>query len=60
MVFLNLVANGGVMATPSSLMAEAHGSPRYLTTDELDLFSADERFPARGWEYLVSRLEKRP
>jgi hypothetical protein len=48
------------MATPSSLMAEAHGSPRYLTTDELDLFSADERFPARGWEYLVSRLEKRP
>jgi len=33
------------MATPSSLMAEAHRSPRYLTTDELDLFSADDVFP---------------
>jgi ribulose-5-phosphate 4-epimerase/fuculose-1-phosphate aldolase len=38
-------------------LALLHGAPRYLSTDELDTFSADERFPARGWEYYVSRLK---
>lgn len=37
-------------------LALLHGAPRYLTADELESFSADERFPARGWEYYVSRL----
>lgn len=37
-------------------LAQLHGKPRYLTAEELDTFSADERFPARGWEYYVSRL----
>lgn len=37
-------------------LALLHGEPRYLTADELATFSADERFPARGWEYYVSRL----
>ena len=39
-------------------LALLHGEPRYLTAKELDTFSADERFPARGWEYYVSRLRK--
>ena len=39
-------------------LALLHGEPRYLTAEELDTFSADERFPARGWEYYVSRLGK--
>jgi ribulose-5-phosphate 4-epimerase/fuculose-1-phosphate aldolase len=37
-------------------LALLHGEPQYLTNEELDTFSADERYPARGWEYLVSRL----
>ncbi len=41
-------------------MALLHGEPRYLTAEELDTFNADERFPARGWEYFVSRLKNRP
>ncbi|OGP45929.1 MAG: hypothetical protein A2X89_01790 [Deltaproteobacteria bacterium GWD2_55_8] len=40
-------------------LALLHGEPRYLSADELETFSADERFPARGWEYFVSRLGKR-
>jgi len=40
-------------------LAQLHGEPRYLTTEELDTFSADEQFPARGWEYYVSRVENR-
>ena len=40
-------------------LAILHGDPRYLTAEELETFSADERFPARGWEYYVSRLETR-
>ncbi len=40
-------------------LALLHGEPRYLSAEELDSFSADERFPARGWEYYVSRLESR-
>ncbi len=41
-------------------LALLHGEPRYLSADELDTFSADERFAARGWEYYVSRLKARP
>lgn len=40
-------------------LALLHGEPRYLRGDELDTFSADERFPARGWEYYCSRLRTR-
>ncbi|MGH7846226.1 MAG: class II aldolase/adducin family protein [Candidatus Binatia bacterium] len=40
-------------------LAHLHGEPRYLSQEELDTFSADERFPLRGWEYLVSRLKNR-
>lgn len=40
-------------------LALLHGEPRYLTEDELATFSSDERFPARGWEYFVSRLGTR-
>ncbi|HEV8342337.1 MAG TPA: class II aldolase/adducin family protein [Candidatus Binatia bacterium] len=39
-------------------LAELHGNPRYLSAEELETFNADERFPARGWEYYVSRLGK--
>ena len=40
-------------------LARLHGEPRYLTAEELATFSADERFPLRGWEYFVSRLKNR-
>ena len=40
-------------------LAHLHGEPRTLTTEELDTFSSDEQFPARGWEYYVSRVENR-
>ncbi|OGQ78981.1 MAG: hypothetical protein A3F90_07010 [Deltaproteobacteria bacterium RIFCSPLOWO2_12_FULL_60_19] len=40
-------------------LALLHGEPKYLSARELDTFSADERFPARGWEYYVSRLKNR-
>jgi ribulose-5-phosphate 4-epimerase/fuculose-1-phosphate aldolase len=40
-------------------LALLHGEPRYLSAAELDTFSADEQFPARGWEYYVSRLGNR-
>ncbi len=42
-----------------SHLALLHGEPSYLKADELDAFSADERFPARGWDYYVSRLKDR-
>ena len=42
-----------------SHLALLHGEPRYLSADELATFSADEQFPARGWEYFVSRLGTR-
>ena len=42
-----------------SHLALLHGEPRYLTAEELATFSADERFPLRGWEYFVSRLKNR-
>lgn len=37
-------------------LALQHGEPRWLSAAELETFSADERFPARGW---VSRLNRR-
>jgi ribulose-5-phosphate 4-epimerase/fuculose-1-phosphate aldolase len=40
-------------------LALLHGEPRFLSQEELDTFSADERFPARGWDYLTSRLKDR-
>jgi ribulose-5-phosphate 4-epimerase/fuculose-1-phosphate aldolase len=40
-------------------LALLHGEPCYLSAAELDTFSADEQFPARGWEYYVSRLGNR-
>ena len=40
-------------------LALLHGEPRWLSAEELDTFSADERFPARGWEYYASRLKHR-
>lgn len=42
-----------------SHLALLHGEPRYLSREELETFSADERFPLRGWEYFVSRLKNR-
>jgi ribulose-5-phosphate 4-epimerase/fuculose-1-phosphate aldolase len=39
-------------------LALLHGEPKYLTAEELDVYNADQRFPMRGWEYFVSRLNK--
>jgi hypothetical protein len=38
-------------------LALLHGEPRYLTAEELEIYTADQRFPMRGWEYFVSRLK---
>jgi ribulose-5-phosphate 4-epimerase/fuculose-1-phosphate aldolase len=38
-------------------LALLHGEPKYLTSEELDVYNADQRFPMRGWEYFVSRLK---
>ena len=40
-------------------MAVAHGEPLYLSQDELATFSADQAFPARPWEYYLSRIRER-
>ena len=40
-------------------LALLHGEPNYLTAEELEVYNADQRFPMRGWEYLVSRLGDR-
>jgi len=40
-------------------MAVAHGGPLYMTEDELATFSADQAFPARQWEYYLSRARER-
>jgi len=40
-------------------LALLHGEPRFLTAEELEVYNADQRFPMRGWEYFVSRLEGR-
>jgi ribulose-5-phosphate 4-epimerase/fuculose-1-phosphate aldolase len=37
-------------------LALLHGQPKYLTEEELDVYNADQRFPLRGWEYFLSRL----
>jgi ribulose-5-phosphate 4-epimerase/fuculose-1-phosphate aldolase len=37
-------------------MAVAHGEPLYMTEEELATFSADQAFPARPWEYYLSRV----
>ena len=37
-------------------LALLHGQPKYLTAEELEVYNADQRFPMRGWEYFVSRL----
>lgn len=36
--------------------AVAHGEPLYLIQEELATFSADQAFPARPWEYYLSRI----
>ena len=42
-------------------LAAVHGQPQYMTDDELATFAADSHFPARAWEYFVSRVrERRP
>lgn len=40
-------------------MAVAHGEPLYMTEEELATFSADQAFPARPWEYYLSRARER-
>jgi ribulose-5-phosphate 4-epimerase/fuculose-1-phosphate aldolase len=40
-------------------LALLHGQPKYLTAEELEIYNADQRFPMRGWEYLVSRIKDR-
>jgi ribulose-5-phosphate 4-epimerase/fuculose-1-phosphate aldolase len=40
-------------------MAVAHGEPLYMTAEELATFSADQAFPARPWEYYLSRARER-
>lgn len=40
-------------------MAVAHGEPLYMSEDELATFSADQAFPARPWEYYLSRIRER-
>jgi ribulose-5-phosphate 4-epimerase/fuculose-1-phosphate aldolase len=40
-------------------MAVAHGEPLYMSEDELTTFSSDPAFPARPWEYYLSRIRQR-
>ena len=40
-------------------MAAVHGEPIYLTEEELATFAGDRSFPARPWEYFLSRLGER-
>jgi L-ribulose-5-phosphate 4-epimerase len=40
-------------------MAVAHGEPLYMSEEELATFSADQAFPARPWEYYLSRVQER-
>jgi ribulose-5-phosphate 4-epimerase/fuculose-1-phosphate aldolase len=37
-------------------MAVAHGEPLYMSEEELATFSGDPAFPARPWEYYLSRI----
>lgn len=41
-------------------LALAHGEPQYLTAEEMESYSSDERDPARGWEYYARRTEAGP
>jgi L-fuculose-phosphate aldolase len=40
-------------------MAVAHGEPLYMKAEELATFSSDPAFPARPWEYYLSRIRER-
>jgi ribulose-5-phosphate 4-epimerase/fuculose-1-phosphate aldolase len=40
-------------------MAVAHGEPLYMSEDELTTFTSDPAFPARPWEYYMSRIRER-
>ena len=40
-------------------MAVAHGEPLYMSEAELATFSAEPAFPARPWEYYLSRVRER-
>jgi ribulose-5-phosphate 4-epimerase/fuculose-1-phosphate aldolase len=40
-------------------LALLHGEPEYLTAEELDAYSSDERDPSRGWEYYLRRVAGR-
>jgi L-ribulose-5-phosphate 4-epimerase len=40
-------------------MAVAHGEPLYMSEEELATFSAEPAFPARPWEYYLSRVRER-
>jgi ribulose-5-phosphate 4-epimerase/fuculose-1-phosphate aldolase len=42
-----------------SHLAAVHGGADYLTEDELATFAGDRSFPARPWEYFLSRLGAR-
>ena len=39
--------------------AVAHGEPLYMSEEELAAFAADQAFPARPWEFYLSRIRKR-
>ncbi len=39
-------------------MAVAHGEPLYMSEEELATFAADQAFPARPWEYYLSRISE--
>jgi ribulose-5-phosphate 4-epimerase/fuculose-1-phosphate aldolase len=40
-------------------MAVVHGEPLYMSEAELKTFSSDPAFPARPWEYYMSRIRER-
>ena len=40
-------------------MAVVHGEPLYMSAEELTTFSGDPAFPARPWEYYLSRIRER-
>jgi ribulose-5-phosphate 4-epimerase/fuculose-1-phosphate aldolase len=40
-------------------MAVAHGEPLYMSEEELATFSSEPAFPARPWEYYLSRIRER-
>jgi ribulose-5-phosphate 4-epimerase/fuculose-1-phosphate aldolase len=40
-------------------MAIAHGEALYMHEDEIAAFSSDPAFPARPWEYYLSRIRER-